>query len=178
MRCSASAGRYWFGQAIISVALSLSAYPGFASGSEQIRILSTNDIHTYMRPVYHRYLDQPRPWGIQSTEGNYVEKAQYEGRVGGLANVATVINQLRSEKPGQTLLVDSGDTWHGSGLSVFDKGVSMVKAMNVIGYDAMVPGNWEYFYPRDHLLDLIDQAEFPVIAFNLTDKEWGDPVLE
>ena len=178
MRCSGGAGLSWLGQAIISVALSLSTYPAFASESEQIRILSTNDIHTYMRPVYHRYLDQPRPWGIQSTEGNYVEKAQYEGRVGGLANVATVINQLRSEKPGQTLLVDSGDTWHGSGLSVFDKGVSMVKAMNVIGYDAMVPGNWEFFYPRDHLLDLIDQAEFPVIAFNLTDKEWGDPVLE
>jgi 2',3'-cyclic-nucleotide 2'-phosphodiesterase (5'-nucleotidase family) len=115
MRCFAGAGLSWLGQAIISVALSLSTHPAFASESEQIRILSTNDIHTYMRPVYHRYLDQPRPWGIQSTEGNYVEKAQYEGRVGGLANVSTVINQLRSEKPGQTLLVDSGDTWHGSG---------------------------------------------------------------
>ena len=178
MRCLAGAGLSWLGRAIISVALSLSAYPAFASESEQIRILSTNDIHSYLRPIYHRVLDQPRPWGIQSMEGNNVEKSRYEGQVGGMAYVASVINQLRSEKFDKTLLVDTGDTWHGSGMSVFDKGVSMVKAMNAIGYDAMVPGNWEYFYPKDHFLDLIDQAEFPVIAYNLTDKDWGDPVLE
>ena len=178
MRCLAGAGLSWLGRAIISGALISSAYLAVASESEQIRILSTNDIHSYLRPIYHRVLDQPRPWGIQSMEGNYVEKSRYEGRVGGMAYVASVINQLRSEKFDKTLLVDAGDTWHGSGMSVFDKGVSMVKAMNAIGYDAMVPGNWEYFYPKDHFLDLIDQAEFPVIAYNLTDKDWGDPVLE
>ena len=172
------AGQSWTVRLTVFPILISIACPVSASESEQIRILSTNDIHTYMRPIYYRYLDQPRPWGIQSMEGDYVAKAQYEGRVGGMAYVASVINQLRSEKLGKTLLVDSGDTWHGSGLSVFDKGVSMVKAMNAIGYDAMVPGNWEYFYPRDHLLDLIDQADFPVIAYNLTDKDWGDPVLE
>ncbi|MDJ0955395.1 MAG: bifunctional metallophosphatase/5'-nucleotidase [Arenicellales bacterium] len=149
-----------------------------ATDAKQIRIISTNDIHSYLRPVYYRYLDETRPWGIQSMEGDYVRKAAYEGRIGGMAHVATVINRLRSEKPGKTLVVDSGDTWHGSGLSVLDKGVSMVKIMNAIGYDAMVPGNWEFFYPKEHLLDLIDQANFPVVAYNLTDKEWGDPVLD
>ena len=149
-----------------------------ASDAKQIRIISTNDIHAYLRPIYYRYLDETKPWGIQSMEGDYVSKAEYEGRVGGMAHVATVINRLRSEKPGKTLVVDSGDTWHGSGLSVLDKGVSMVKIMNTIGYDAMVPGNWEFFYPKDHLLDLIEQADFPVIAYNLTDKDWGDPVLD
>lgn len=149
-----------------------------ASGSGQVRIISTNDIHGYMRPVYYRYLDQPRPWGIQSTEGDYMNKAEYEGRVGGIAHVATVINQLRSEVSGKALVVDSGDTWHGSGLSFFDRGVSMVKVMNTIGYDVMVPGNWEFIYSREHMLELIEQADFPVIAYNLTDKDWGDPVLE
>ena len=65
------------------------------------------------------------------------------------------------------------------GASLFlDKGVSMVKIMNAIKYDAMVPGNWEFFYSNDHFLDLIDQAKFPVIAFNLTDKDWEEPVLD
>jgi sulfur-oxidizing protein SoxB len=41
----------------------------------------------------------------------------------------------------------------------------------------MAPGNWEFLYPKDHLLDLIDQADFPVVAYNVTDKEWGDPVF-
>ena len=149
-----------------------------ASDTEQIRIISTNDLHAYLRPGYYRHLDEPKPWGIQSSEGDYVQKANYEGKVGGMGYVATVIDRLRSEKPGKTLVVDAGDTWHGSGLSVFDKGVSMVKVMNAIGYDAMVPGNWEYIYSKEHFLSLIDQADFPVIAYNFTDKEWGDPVLQ
>jgi sulfur-oxidizing protein SoxB len=151
---------------------------GFASESEKIRIISTNDIHSYLRPLYYRYQDEPKPWGKQSIEGDYANKSEYEGKVGGMAYVATIIKKFRSEKPDSTLLVDSGDTWHGSGLSVFDRGVSMVKIMNKIGYDAMVPGNWEYFYDKDHLLELIDQADFPVVAFNLVDKDWGDPVLD
>jgi sulfur-oxidizing protein SoxB len=149
-----------------------------ASESATIRIISTNDIHSYLRPIYYRYLDETRPWGIQSMEGDYANKVEYEGRVGGMAHVATVIDRFRSERPDNTLLVDSGDTWHGSGLSFFDKGVSMVKIMNHMGYYAMVPGNWEYFYTKDHLMSLIEQAEFPVVAYNLTDKDWGDPVLD
>ncbi len=145
---------------------------------ERIRIISTNDIHSYLRPIYYRYQDEPKPWGEQSMEGDYAEKSEYEGKIGGMAYAATVINRLRAESPGESLLVDSGDTWHGSGLSAFDRGVSMVKIMNEIGYDAMVPGNWEYMYKREHFLDLIDQANFPVIAYNLYDKDWGDPVLD
>ena len=165
------------------VALSLVmavCYSASATAAEgaQIRIISTNDIHSYLQPVYYRYLDEPKPWGIQSMEGDYVNKSEFEGKVGGMAHVATVIDNLRSEFPGKSLLVDSGDTWHGSGLSAFDKGVSMVKIMNKIGYDAMVPGNWEFIYSKDHMLDLVDQAEFPVIAYNLTDKDWGEPILD
>lgn len=149
-----------------------------ASDVTEIRILSTNDIHTYLKPVYYRYLDEMKPWGLQSSEGNYVEKAALEGRMGGMAYVATVINRLRDERPGATLVVDAGDTWHGAGMSVVDKGVSMVKIMNAIGYDAMAPGNWEFFYKKDHLLGLVEQSDFPVVAYNVTDKEWDEPVFE
>ncbi len=148
-----------------------------ASESEIIRIISTNDIHSYLRPIYYRYQDEAKPWGIQSMEGDYANKSEYEGKTGGMAYAATVINKLRSKYPGKSLLVDSGDTWHGAGISFFDKGVSMVKIMNEIGYDAMVPGNWEYIYDKEHFLDLIEQAKFPVVAYNLVDKDWGDPVL-
>ena len=146
--------------------------------AERIRIISTNDIHSYLRPIYYRYQDELKPWGVQSMEGDYANKTEYEGKTGGMAYAATVINRLRAESPDKSLLVDSGDTWHGSGIAAFDRGVSMVKIMNKMGYDAMVPGNWEYFYSRDHFLDLIDQADFPVVAFNLYDKDWGDPVLD
>ena len=150
----------------------------FASNTESVRIITTNDIHTYLKPLYYRYLDDIKPWGTVSREGDYINKARIEGKIGGMAHVAAMIDRLRAEKPGKNLLLDAGDTWHGGGISFLDKGVSMVKIMNAIEYDAMVPGNWEFFYNNDHFLDLIDQAKFPVIAFNLTDKDWEEPVLD
>ena len=151
---------------------------GSINAAESIRIITTNDIHTYLKPLYYRYLDEIKPWGQQSREGDYVQKSAIEGKVGGMAHVATVIKRLKAETPGKNLVLDAGDTWHGAGISVFDRGVGMVKAMNAIGYDAMAPGNWEFMYSKDHLLDLIDMAKFPLIAFNLTDTEWDEPVLD
>ena len=150
----------------------------FASETEQIRIITTNDLHSYLKPIYYRYLDDIKPWGKVSREGDYVNKAKIEGKIGGIAHVASVIKKLKAEKPGKNLVFDAGDTWHGGGITFFDKGVAMVKIMNAIGYDAMVPGNWEFFYKNDHFLDLIDKANFPVIAYNLADKEWEEPVLD
>ena len=150
----------------------------FASETEQIRIITTNDLHSYLKPIYYRYLDDIKPWGKVSREGDYVNKAKIEGKIGGMAHVASVIKKLKAEKPGKNLVFDAGDTWHGGGITFFDKGVAMVKIMNAIGYDAMVPGNWEFFYKNDHFLDLIDKANFPVIAYNLADKEWEEPVLD
>ena len=148
-----------------------------ASEPVEIRILGTNDLHSYLRPLHYRYLDELKPWGRQSREGDFVAKAALQGKLGGMANVAAVIERLRAEKPGRTLLLDAGDTWHGAGISVFDKGVTMVKIMNTIGYDAMAPGNWEFIYDKDHLLDLIDMAEFPVVAYNVADPEWDEPAF-
>ena len=100
--------------------------------AESIRIITTNDIHTYLKPLYYRYLDEMKPWGEQSREGNYVQKALIEGKVGGMAHVASVIKRLKAETPGKNLVLDAGDTWHGAGISLFDRGVGMVKAMNAL----------------------------------------------
>lgn len=168
----------WFIAGLVFLIAAASIPPAaYASEAAEIKIIGTNDIHTYLRPIYYRYLDNMRPWGPQSAEGDYLAKADMEGKLGGMAHVATVIKELRAEKPGATLLVDAGDTWHGAGFSVVDKGVSMVKIMNAIGYDVMAPGNWEFFYSKEHLLDLVKQANFPVIAFNVTDKDWDEPVF-
>ena len=150
----------------------------FAAETEQIRFITTNDLHSYLKPIYYRYLDEMKPWGAQSRDGDYVNKAAIEGKIGGMAHVATMIKQLKAEKPGKNMVLDAGDTWHGAGISLFDKGVSMVKIMNAIGYDAMTPGNWDFLYPQEQFLDLLDLADFPVIAYNLTDREWEEPVLE
>jgi len=176
----ASCGRRIRALALALGVLAALACAGAAHAGEvtEIRIIGTNDIHTYMRPVYYRTLDEEKPWGVQSQEGDYVQKSGLEGKIGGMAYVATVIKRLREEKPDATIVVDAGDTWHGAGMSLVDKGVSMVKIMNAIGYDAMAPGNWEFFYTKEHLLDLVEQADFPVLAFNVTDREWDEPIFE
>ncbi len=171
------AARGWLAAALACLIAAAATVDARASEVVEVKIISTNDIHTYLRPIYYRYLDEIKPWGRQSTEGDYLIKADLEGKLGGMAHVATVINRLREERPGATLLVDAGDTWHGAGFSVVDQGVSMVKIMNAIGYDVMAPGNWEFFYSKDHLLDLVEQADFPVVAFNVSDKEWDEPVF-
>ncbi|MCH7817350.1 MAG: hypothetical protein IIC60_12350, partial [Proteobacteria bacterium] len=50
------------------------ATTAIASESEKIRIISTNDIHSYLRPIYYRYQDEPKPWGIQSVDGRSSDK--------------------------------------------------------------------------------------------------------
>ena len=170
--------RNWLAPALAALLLAPLAGPGAAESEPvEIRILGTNDLHSYLRPLHYRYLDEIKPWGRQSREGDFVAKAALQGKLGGMANVAAVIERLRSEKPGRTLLLDAGDTWHGAGISVFDKGVTMVKIMNTIGYDVMAPGNWEFIYDKEHLLDLIDMAEFEVVAYNVMDPEWDEPAF-
>ena len=163
--------------ALVGLLLAPFSMAGASSEPVEIRILGTNDLHAYLRPIHYRYLDEIKPWGRQSREGNYIAKAALQGKLGGMANVAAVIERLRAEKPGRTLVLDAGDTWHGAGMSVFDGGATMVKIMNTIGYDAMAPGNWEFIYKKDHLLDLIDMANFPVIAYNVADPEWDEPAF-
>jgi S-sulfosulfanyl-L-cysteine sulfohydrolase len=177
LHAGARAGLARLAAGLVLLLAAAHAFEAQAGQAAEIKIIGTNDIHSYVRPIYYRYLDEMKPWGPQSTEGDYLTKADLEGKLGGMAHVAAVINELRAEKPGATLLVDAGDTWHGAGFSVVDKGVSMVKIMNAIGYDVMAPGNWEFFYSKEHLLDLVEQADFPVIAFNVTDKDWDEPVF-
>ncbi len=147
------------------------------SASWQVRIIATNDIHFYLKPLYHRTLDTPRPWGVGTGEGDYVQKARIEGKIGGMAHVASVIKELKKEMPGRTLHVDTGDTWCCSALSLFNSGDALVDIMNTLGYDAMTPGNWDFYLPKETFLKLVEAANFPILAFNLTDRDWGDPVL-
>jgi sulfur-oxidizing protein SoxB len=146
--------------------------------NKKLRLIGTNDIHNYVRPIYYRYINEIKPWGETSREGDYAKKAALIGKIGGMAYVATLIRQLKNEVKQNALIVDAGDTWHGSGLSLFDHGNTMLKIMNQIGYDAMALGNWEFFLTHDHLLKLVDQAKFKVLAFNVLDKEWEEPVFE
>lgn len=133
-----------------------------------IRILWTNDTHAYLKPSYHR----------EENQANYEKIAAKEGKLGGFAYLSSEINRLRSEMPKNTLLLDGGDTFHGTAVPLFGQGKPVLKVMNAMGYTAMVPGNVDLLYPKEVLLARREEANFPIIAANISDMEWGDPVLD
>ena len=132
--------------------------------STDLRVLWTNDTHGYLSPLYHR----------EEGDNLFVERAKREGQVGGFAYIATIVNRQRDELPDRTLLLDSGDTWHGTVVPVRLAGTPVVEVMNAMGYDAMVPGNVEMFYDQETIEKLLASAKFPIVVANLYDTEWDE----
>ena len=64
-------------------------------------------------------------------------------------------------------MIDAGDVLHGTTLASISRGESIVALMNAMGYKAMVPGNHDYNYGYDRLIELAGAAEFPVLAANV-----------
>lgn len=142
------------------------AIKGYSSGTPppDIRLLWTNDTHGYLSPLYHR----------EEGDDRFIERAQREGRVGGFAHIATIVKQQRAELQDRTLLFDSGDTWHGTVVPVRMAGSPVVELMNEMGYDAMVPGNVDFFYDQETLESLFSDAKFPILMANIYDAEWDE----
>lgn len=159
-------------QYVFLVALAVMLMVVLASSSARaapiadLRILWTNDTHGYLSPLFHR----------EEGDDLFVERAKREGRVGGFAYIATIVNRQRSKLQDRTLLLDSGDTWHGTVVPVRLAGTPVVKVMNAMGYDAMVPGNVEFFYDQKTLKHLFAEAKFPIVVANFYDAEWGERV--
>ena len=55
------------------------------------------------------------------THLDFVAAAERYGRMGGFAHIATLVKRLRASRPG-ALLLDGGDTWQGSGVSLWTQG--------------------------------------------------------
>jgi len=150
----------------ILMALVLNCHADEEKNTADLRILWTNDTHGHLSPLYHR----------EEGDDQYMDRAKREGKVGGFAHIASLINRQRDELPARTLLLDSGDSWHGTVVPVRLGGAPVVEVMNAMGYDAMVPGNVEFFYNKKTLQDLFATARFPILAANFYDADWGERV--
>ena len=101
------------------------------------------------------------------------------GRVGGFAHLATLVRRLRATRPG-ALLLDGGDTWQGSGTSLWTDAADMIAATRLLGVDLMTL-HWECTYGQDRVLEaakgeLAGQTE--ILAQNIKTADFGDPVFE
>ncbi len=169
----------------------------------QVTLLNFCDIHAQLMPLYFREpsinigvgearglpphltgKDFLRHFGLKAgtraaymfTSDEFTALARRYGRVGGLDRMATLVKAIRAERPGNTLLLDSGDTWQGSYTALKTTGQDMVDAMRLLGVDAMT-GHWEFTYGKDRVKELVDKLGFAFLASNVRDSEWDEEVF-
>ena len=127
--------------------------------------------------VAHAFLDR---FGIKAesadayafTSLDFEKSAARFGKLGGFAHLKTLIDRLRGEAAAKnSLLLDGGDAWQGTGLANALRGADMVEAANLLGVEAMT-GHWEFTYGEATLRDNLTRFKGEFLAQNvfLTDE--------
>ena len=105
------------------------------------------------------------------THLDFVDAARRYGKVGGFAHLRTLVSRLREEfGPDRTLLLDGGDTWQGSGTTMWSRGRDMIEVCNLLGVDVMT-GHWEFTYQDDEVRANIDALNAKFVAQNVRVRE-------
>lgn len=117
------------------------------AGDQQTRltILHTNDVHSRLEPFP-------------------MDGSRYQG-LGGVAARAAVIEQIRREEK-HVLLLDAGDIFQGTPYFNLYKGEPEIKAMSMMGYDAVTMGNHDFDAGVEGFARQLPHANFPVLTAN------------
>lgn len=148
-----STSRFGLGTALFSAPMAASALDEEDSGyknqwmnrsktiadgkATRLTLLHTADIHSQLM-IHDEFFVE---------NGKHVFKKR-----GGFATLKTVINTLRNENRDNTLVLDGGDCFQGSGVAAMSEGKAIVPLINNIGYDVMLPGNWEVVYGKEMMM--------------------------
>jgi len=113
------------------------------------------------------------------THLDFDHAARRFGRTGGFAHLATLLKQVRAQRPG-ALLLDGGDNWQGSATSLWTRGQDMIDASRLLDIDVMT-GHWEFTYGAARVLEAVERdlkgrTEF--LAQNVRTADFGDPVFK
>ncbi len=84
----------------------------------------------------------------------------------GMPLIASLVEQYRNNYD-NVLVMDAGDTIHGRPITDRLQGRSTVETMNIAGYDVMVPGNHDFNFGYQRLLELEDKMDFSLVAANV-----------
>jgi S-sulfosulfanyl-L-cysteine sulfohydrolase len=110
---------------------------------------------------------------------DYEQAARRYGRVGGFAHIATLVKRMKASRPG-ALLLDGGDTWHGSATALWTRGQDMVDAAKLLGVDLMT-GHWEFTLGMERVQEIVGKdfaGQIEFIAQNIKTADFGDPVFK
>ncbi|WP_448518608.1 bifunctional metallophosphatase/5'-nucleotidase [Rhodoflexus sp.] len=87
-------------------------------------------------------------------------------KTGGYAHLATYLSEFRKKHP-HTFLIDTGDMFQGSELSVKTKGKALIPILNRLNYDLYLPGNWEVVYYKKAMQQLLGSLNAPKVCTNM-----------
>jgi sulfur-oxidizing protein SoxB len=163
-----------------------------------VTLLHMTDCHAQLNPIYFRepnvnigigpaYGKAPHlvgkallehfgiePGGIEAHAFSYLnfgEAAEQFGAVGGFAHLKTLVDRIRADRgDGNSLLMDGGDTWQGSGTAYWTRGMDMVGACNRLGVDVMT-GHWEFTYLDEEVIKNVEAFSGDFVAQNVKVRE-------
>ncbi|QIL72545.1 thiosulfohydrolase SoxB [Diaphorobacter sp. HDW4B] len=110
---------------------------------------------------------------------DFESAAKRYGKVGGFAHLSTLVKRMKASRPG-ALLLDGGDTWQGSGTSLWTNAQDMVDACKLLGVDVMT-GHWEFTYGMERVKEIIEKdfgSKLDFVAQNVKTTDFGDPVFK
>ena len=114
------------------------------------------------------------PGGIEAHAFTFLDfdaGAEKFGTVGGFAHLKTLVDRVRAERgDGNSLLLDGGDTWQGSGTAYWTRGLDMVGACNLLGVDVMT-GHWEFTYLDEEVIKNVGELKGDFVAQNVKVRE-------
>lgn len=116
-----------------------------------ISLLQTTDVHCQIHPHDELF------W--ENNQAVFRQTAGY-------AHIATLFDQVRKNNP-NTFIVDTGDMFQGSELSVKTTGQAISPILNALGYDLYLPGNWEVVYYKKAMQTLLGGLDAPKVCANM-----------
>ena len=112
----------------------------------QISIIHTTDVHGHILPT-----------------SDYAGNAD----LGGIARCATQIRQWRRQNR-NSILIDAGDVYQGTDVSLRTNGTLMIDLFNYLKYDAWVIGNHEFDWGLDTFANALARSKMPALAANIS----------
>ena len=129
-----------------------------SQGVQTLAILGTNDIHGNLAPIKRKSRD--------------AQPVEYES--GGLANIASYVDILRSEFGEHFIWLDAGDEFQGTVESNMNLGAPMVQFFNQKKLNAASIGNHEFDFGQEVLTARMKEAEYPYLAANILNRKTGE----
>ncbi len=147
---------YWREPSTLLSAKNLVGTPGFLCGKSFLEFygIKPNTLEAY----FDTYL-------------NFEELAKKFGKMGGVAYMKTIVEEVRRDRGKENvLLLDSGDTWQGTAVALKTRGEAIVDAQNYLGVDVMV-GHWEFTYGKERVRELIEKLDGEFVSQNVVDND-------